>query len=706
MNGQDQKAIEKLQAQQAGRDIADTAGRAASTYIGGAGGAKAYDAISKTKTGQKTLDKAGEKMANRPFLGKKLAKKQPAISSAKSTMDSALGANPKESKAPLNSLVESNGGNGLFQTIKTGLYIKIAAFSTGLLMFLLLIIVILSAMAIIISPFVYIGDKVSETGEKLFNLFSGCGWSTDVECNKKLENNFYDKIDSVYNEYKEDKNVELNKNLIVGTLTYVDPYLTIAPEIDDTSSEYSSSLIDYKKSAKQVESLAKNMVKEVKTCYLKDKEDKTLLSVDCSLKDYEKKKYEFVEKKEWFLDIEKYKNYLQDEFVVKYYLDNNLELKSEAIDITNEIFNRVAFYEDLMANQKNMQTFFVQNSTMVTINDSNGIFLEKIPLKDYLFGVVYAQMDSDSSEEYLKFVAVAAKNYLYYINGASKDSATQDLYIQNTELGQIYCSISKGCHYRESNGYASNTVLSGADENNNYFKPPINDMDTIKKIRNAVDSTTSDFILDGNNLVNTKYTAENKNDVLEQLKTLNYKEALVAIYGGSVDAINLYATAYPLDLENTRVTSGFGWRLHPTAHFCRTHNGTDIGASANANIYSIADGVVTEIGYQPNAATGLGNYIIIGHGNKADGYYQYYSLYAHMINPPVVDLNQSVSVGQLIGNVGKTGAATGEHLHIEIYSYVDGKKVRQDPAASFKNVQLTGEIGPMYNSEEECKLAN
>ena len=172
MNGEDEKSIKKMKAQQAGRDIADTAGRAIATYAGGAAGAEAYDAFAKTKLGEKLIDKAGEKVANKPFMEDKLAKKQPLISKAKPAVDAALGGDPKssskksienskESKVSADSLAEENGGTGLFETVKTGIYIKIAAIAAALLFLLILIVIVFEIFSTMISPFVYIADKAS-----------------------------------------------------------------------------------------------------------------------------------------------------------------------------------------------------------------------------------------------------------------------------------------------------------------------------------------------------------------------------------------------------------------------------------------------------------------------------------------------------------------------------------------------------------------
>ena len=182
----------------------------------------------------------------------------------------------------------------------------------------------------------------------------------------------------------------------------------------------------------------------------------------------------------------------------------------------------------------------------------------------------------------------------------------------------------------------------------------------------------------------------------------SYKDVLNHFYNGNIEEVEIYVTGYPLDLEYNNVTSAYGWRVHPIDKCCRHHNGTDIGADYDANIYSIADGVVVTNVYNSS----YGNYTVIGHGqlNSETGEYEYYSLYAHQIRlSTLVKVGDTVKAGQQIGDVGSTGQSTGPHLHIEIYSYVNGNKVRQDPVEYFSGIELTGQVGgTLYNSESEC----
>ena len=105
----------------------------------------------------------------------------------------------------------------------------------------------------------------------------------------------------------------------------------------------------------------------------------------------------------------------------------------------------------------------------------------------------------------------------------------------------------------------------------------------------------------------------------------------------------------------TYMSSPFGFRTSPTAGASSYHQGVDLAAPANTPVYATRSGIVTANTYSGSA----GNYITINHG---DGFS---SIYMHLAST-VVSSGQAVSAGQLIGYVGRTGIATGYHLHFGI----------------------------------------
>lgn len=125
-------------------------------------------------------------------------------------------------------------------------------------------------------------------------------------------------------------------------------------------------------------------------------------------------------------------------------------------------------------------------------------------------------------------------------------------------------------------------------------------------------------------------------------------------------------TMFPLGKAKGRISSEFGYRNHPTYKFRKFHYGIDIAAPAGTSIYATAGGKVIQAGW----TNGYGNYIVIEHAKG------YKTAYAHLSRIGVKK-GQQLKKGALIGKVGKTGVATGNHLHYEVIK--NGKKVNPRP---------------------------
>lgn len=118
-------------------------------------------------------------------------------------------------------------------------------------------------------------------------------------------------------------------------------------------------------------------------------------------------------------------------------------------------------------------------------------------------------------------------------------------------------------------------------------------------------------------------------------------------------------------LEYTRISSGFTLgRRHPIFRDWRAHKGIDYAAPTGTKIRTVGDGKVEFLGTQ----RGYGNVIIIKHDDVQR------TLYAHMSRfSPTLRLGDAVKQGQVIGEVGQTGWATGPHLHFEFQ--VNGQQI-------------------------------
>ena len=104
-----------------------------------------------------------------------------------------------------------------------------------------------------------------------------------------------------------------------------------------------------------------------------------------------------------------------------------------------------------------------------------------------------------------------------------------------------------------------------------------------------------------------------------------------------------------------RITSSYGYRIHPVYKTKKFHTGIDIGAGYGLNIVASADGVVT----LATTNGGYGKCIIINHGSGLS------TLYGHC-STLLVSQGDKVTKGQVIAKVGSTGVSTGPHLHYEV----------------------------------------
>lgn len=117
------------------------------------------------------------------------------------------------------------------------------------------------------------------------------------------------------------------------------------------------------------------------------------------------------------------------------------------------------------------------------------------------------------------------------------------------------------------------------------------------------------------------------------------------------------AMGLPLEKGSFWVSSGFGKRQNPVNGQWKDHNGIDLAAAEGTPVYAIKDGYAA---YCIEKDATFGNYIILTHDTG-----KMTSVYAHL-SSICVNQYQFVKKGDIIGYVGKTGMATGSHLHFEI----------------------------------------
>ena len=117
------------------------------------------------------------------------------------------------------------------------------------------------------------------------------------------------------------------------------------------------------------------------------------------------------------------------------------------------------------------------------------------------------------------------------------------------------------------------------------------------------------------------------------------------------------------DKYKRRISSFYGYRIHPIYKRRVFHDGLDFSAPSGTEIYAAADGVIESAS---KSSYGYGNKIVVNHS------YGYKTVYAHM-KSFAVRRGQKVKRGQVIGFVGNSGLSTSPHLHYEVHR--NGRKV-------------------------------
>ncbi len=140
----------------------------------------------------------------------------------------------------------------------------------------------------------------------------------------------------------------------------------------------------------------------------------------------------------------------------------------------------------------------------------------------------------------------------------------------------------------------------------------------------------------------------------------------------SPEGLSLRRAFLRTPVKFSRISSRFSTaRLHPVLGSWRAHRGVDYAAAPGTPVLATADGRVNLAG----SHGGYGNAVVIRHGGA------YSTLYAHLSRfERGIRAGSAVKQGQVVGYVGRTGLATGPHLHYEFQVggvHVDPLKFKQ-----------------------------
>ena len=110
-------------------------------------------------------------------------------------------------------------------------------------------------------------------------------------------------------------------------------------------------------------------------------------------------------------------------------------------------------------------------------------------------------------------------------------------------------------------------------------------------------------------------------------------------------------------VHSAKISSNFGSRVHPILRYVRMHKGIDYRAPHGTPIVATGSGIIEKASINQH----YGRYLKIKHCS------QYSTLYAHMSRfAKGAKEGNFIKKGQIIGFVGSTGLANGNHVHYEL----------------------------------------
>lgn len=175
---------------------------------------------------------------------------------------------------------------------------------------------------------------------------------------------------------------------------------------------------------------------------------------------------------------------------------------------------------------------------------------------------------------------------------------------------------------------------------------------------------------DNESLNNDKIEVENLKSELEkeedELESEIEKIASQSVVNGESQVISSGSWPVP---GYSRISSPYGYRIHPIFNTKKMHTGIDIPAPTGTPTVSIDSGKVIFAGIKG----GYGKTVMIQHDDGK------VTLYAHN-SELTVSVGQRVQKGQVIAKIGSTGNSTGPHLHFEVR--INGKHVNPVPFIS------------------------
>ncbi len=240
---------------------------------------------------------------------------------------------------------------------------------------------------------------------------------------------------------------------------------------------------------------------------------------------------------------------------------------------------------------------------------------------------------------------------------------TRPAFITARVYGSLHASLAEQTRTIAGASSVANAVADvfGWDIDFNYEIQPGDRLDAVVEERFAED----EFIGYGDVLAAELHTGG------RVLRAVHFEDNEGREFYFSPDGQSLRRTFLKSAVKYQRISSGFSFRrVHPVTGVSRAHRGVDYVARPGTPVQATADGVIEIAGYGPEQ----GRYVKIRHGGSNSSFYLHLSRIDEKARR-----GAQIKQGDVIGYVGKTGSATGYHLHYALMrggQYVDPIKVQ------------------------------
>ncbi|HUI93108.1 MAG TPA: M23 family metallopeptidase [Chitinivibrionales bacterium] len=283
--------------------------------------------------------------------------------------------------------------------------------------------------------------------------------------------------------------------------------------------------------------------------------------------------------------------------------------------------------------------------SLLFVNSCSSSKVRRVPLNRAVIGIFFTV---------LLLGTLGLGRCIYF--ATSYGFARLDMHFNLNENAQLKKKINFYSKYAHEEGSRLNRIIGFEDKVRLHFGME-QISDDVRKVGVGGRPSANDLIIASLEDPSVMKTDSIKENILTLLRQAHLEDTTFGKMAVEFDRkFDLWSQRPAISPVGGRLTSGFGYRIHPFTGYNVFHEGIDISNLIGTPIHATADGIVSYVGYK----TYFGNVVEISH--PASGFK---TVFGHL-NKGAVVLGQVIKRGELIGYMGNSGRSTGPHLHYEV----------------------------------------